>query len=1147
MSTKIINGTTITAGYVLSPSYSALSLTKTAAILGVEGAAGGKYGYGAAGSVALLVTHTASVANSGGIVGGQGGDGGPGGSTNPHPHGDLGGVGGAGVNLSGGLITFTNRGTVTGGAGGHGGNGGESSYGGAGGAGGAGVILAAAASSEIQNTTGLIQGGVGGAGGVTTQLPKTYPATKNGLGGAGGAGVVLAAGSQMLNNHGTVVGGVGGVGASVPFSSINLGIDGGVGGAGGAGVNLVMGGSLSLTNFGVIAGGTGGAGGVGGANVTFSGSIAGGGGGAGGAAIAGDAGSVYFFTDISNAGSIQGGAGAAGGAAGAAPGGFVGDGGDGGDGIFLPSGAVALTNSGAIIGGAGGKGGFGGVGGVGVDVSNAGGIDNTGLIAGGAGGESASGGWGGTAIRFGPGGSVTNSGSIIGGQIGVIDVAPAGVYPAETGYGIVFASGGVVTNGSANATTALIQGVTGISSSGPTTVTNFGAIEGIYAGGFHSSVGYGLDLRGGGRVNNTGTAALIEGSNTGVYLGYSGSAGSLTNDGAIEGGDDALILFSANDFVENGEKTDVTASLVGETGIYAGTNTFLSLSNFGTIEGKAGAGVFLGKDGVLTNGFSGSHAALIEGSSVGIYGYHKATVVNFGTIKGAVASVHFASASDRLTVEVGSVLSGVAVGGGGTLEMAKGTGTISGLGNAFIGFGVYEIDSGGSWTLSGTNALAGQKITVTGTLVDAGTLSGFGTIGASGTVSVTAGGTINASSATALFVQNHAVSNGGLMEATGKGGLSLVSTVVSGGGTILAATASRVLIKGATIEGGNLKTAGTGLFETGAGANVLDGTAAKVTNSGSIKVMGGTGLTLQGTIDGAGTITLVTSTAAAVLTIGSVGATLTGGGQINMGNKADDAIIGAGATATLTNAGDKIVGAGLLGGAQMTLVNDKGATINGKGSVGLTIDTGANTITNAGVLEADQTTVTVKSAVTNSGTLLAYLGTLTLVASASGTGVTRIQGGTVIAEGAVFSQAVTFASGTTGTLELAHSQAYKNRISGFSKTGATTLDLDDIAFIDTTHTTAKFQENKYGTSGVLTVTDGTHTAKITLGGNFSGSTFTTSSDGHGGVKVVDPPEANPSAALFASQAAAMSSSGGSTSLATQPEAKPLTPFLAASG
>ena len=74
------------------------------------------------------------------------------------------------------------------------------------------------------------------------------------------------------------------------------------------------------------------------------------------------------------------------------------------------------------------------------------------------------------------------------------------------------------------------------------------------------------------------------------------------------------------------------------------------------------------------------------------------------------------------------------------------------------------------------------------------------------------------------------------------------------------------------------------------------------------------------------------------------------------------------------------------------------------------------------------------------------------------------------------------------------------QIRDFSKTGATALDLLDIAFGGST--TASFSGT--ATSGTLTVTDGTHTAKITLEGNYTTSAFTTSSDGHGGTKIVDP-------------------------------------------
>jgi hypothetical protein len=50
--------------------------------------------------------------------------------------------------------------------------------------------------------------------------------------------------------------------------------------------------------------------------------------------------------------------------------------------------------------------------------------------------------------------------------------------------------------------------------------------------------------------------------------------------------------------------------------------------------------------------------------------------------------------------------------------------------------------------------------------------------------------------------------------------------------------------------------------------------------------------------------------------------------------------------------------------------------------------------------------------------------------------------------------------------------------------------------------TPTFSCNSSG--GTLHVTDATHTANIGLLGNYLASTFTTSSDGHGGTSVVDP-------------------------------------------
>ena len=175
----------------------------------------------------------------------------------------------------------------------------------------------------------------------------------------------------------------------------------------------------------------------------------------------------------------------------------------------------------------------------------------------------------------------------------------------------------------------------------------------------------------------------------------------------------------------------------------------------------------------------------------------------------------------------------------------------------------------------------------------------------------------------------------------------------------------------------------------------------------------------------------------------------------------------------------------------------------------------------------------IDSAVDNTGVLVAFGGTLTVDGAVTGAGRCTSAAGQPTslrpsAENVAF-------TGTTGVLELSHSQTYTGEVTGFSKTGTTSLDLVDIDFISGT-TKATFAGS--ATSGVLTVTDGTHTAKITLEGDYVGSTFKVSSDGHGGTTVVDPtkpaaphfgpaPRAHP----FIAAAASFGASAGSMSLA----------------
>jgi hypothetical protein len=97
---------------------------------------------------------------------------------------------------------------------------------------------------------------------------------------------------------------------------------------------------------------------------------------------------------------------------------------------------------------------------------------------------------------------------------------------------------------------------------------------------------------------------------------------------------------------------------------------------------------------------------------------------------------------------------------------------------------------------------------------------------------------------------------------------------------------------------------------------------------------------------------------------------------------------------------------------------------------------------------------------------------------------------------------VSFAS-STGTLKLDNSASFAGTVAGMS--GQDTLDLADINFA--TVGTPTFKGTSTG--GVLTVSDGSHTANIALLGNYIASTFTVSSDGHGGTYVVDPPTTSP--------------------------------------
>ena len=110
-------------------------------------------------------------------------------------------------------------------------------------------------------------------------------------------------------------------------------------------------------------------------------------------------------------------------------------------------------------------------------------------------------------------------------------------------------------------------------------------------------------------------------------------------------------------------------------------------------------------------------------------------------------------------------------------------------------------------------------------------------------------------------------------------------------------------------------------------------------------------------------------------------------------------------------------------------------------------------------------------------------------------GYLELGGGNGVGSGGV----VTFAGG--GYLKLDDSIHFNGLVAGFGIPGS--IDLADIAF--TSNTTSGFVEAGNNTSGTLTVSDGTHTANITLLGSYIAGQFHLATDGSGGTLVTDPP------------------------------------------
>ena len=260
-------------------------------------------------------------------------------------------------------------------------------------------------------------------------------------------------------------------------------------------------------------------------------------------------------------------------------------------------------------------------------------------------------------------------------------------------------------------------------------------------------------------------------------------------------------------------------------------------------------------------------------------------------------------------------------------------------------------------------------------------------------------------------------------------------------------------------------------------------------NTGDMVLRDGALMPFSGTLANTGSIHISSTGSETDFEIVQHSLTLTGGGTVTLSDNASNVIFGSGDDITLTNVDNAISGAGQLGDGHLTLVNE--GTIIADGSHALVIDTGANTLSNTGTLEATGAGgLDIHSGVVNDGVLWANGSSVHLEGNVSGGGTVLMSGHAGLEIDGSFSEAISLSKDAQATITIDHAAAFTGTIAG--------LDGNDVLWfgdISAATASSSYAENAAKTGGVLTITDGTHTATIGLVGDYSASDFALGHDG----------------------------------------------------
>ncbi len=598
-------------------------------------------------------------------------------------------------------------------------------------------------------------------------------------------------------------------------------------------------------------------------------------------------------------------------------------------------------------------------------------------------------------------------------------VTNAGTISSASGYAISSTGTAYITN------SGLISGATGVQIAYGT-LTNSGTITGSTYAVYVTGSATVVDEVG--SVFN-GTVAAVAGNGSILDLAGSGS-GTLNGLGTQFTGFDTLTITSGTWTIHEGASfygaIDNYATVTGgATGVglsvYTGGSLYnapgaviesqtaaavdaygsnITIVNEGTITSASGVGIYLTGSGSITNdgaitsgsGYgitqSGGYAYVsnegkISGGNVGVE-IANGTITNDGTISGGNYAVYI-SGSGTLVDDAGSVFNGLVAayaGGASVLDLAgSGSGTLSGLGTQFEGFGTLDITSG-TWTINEGASFYGpinNYATVTGGATGVGI-----SVYTGGSLYNAAGAVIESQTAAAVdsYGYNVLITNDGTISSASGIGIYLIgSGTITNSGAITSTTSYGIAAQaGSTVYITNYGTISGGTV----GVEIANGT---LTNEGTIS-----GGNYAVYISGSGTLVVY---ADAVFN-GQVTAYAGGGSVLDLADTNPGTLVGlgtqftgfgtleisAGATWTIENGGSfygninnyglvtNTTGVGLSVYAGSTLYNASGATITATGAAGVSAYGTAITITNDGLINSNSEVgiyLTGSGTITNAG------------------------------------------------------------------------------------------------------------------------------------------------------------------------------------